>query len=243
MSLLTAERIKLFSTRSPWWCALLAVVLPVGLSALLATTTAEGFELTVATTQATSNLGRAVVMVMAALAITTEYRFGTIRSTFQAAPKRIGALLAKTAVVALLAGVIGEVVAFGSWGVSRLIKPAADLALDSVEDWRTVVGVGPVFALTAVLALGVGVLVRQTAGAVALLLVYSLLVESLVVLVPRVGEDIQHWLPFFAADQVLGIGAQSADVPLGPWGYLGYFAGICVAVLVAGLLTAARRDA
>ncbi len=34
MTLLNVERIKLSSTRSPWWCAVAAVVLSVGLTAL-----------------------------------------------------------------------------------------------------------------------------------------------------------------------------------------------------------------
>ncbi|GLZ37456.1 hypothetical protein [Actinokineospora sp. NBRC 105648] len=243
MSLLTAERIKLFSTRSPWWCGLAAVVLPIGFTALLVGQANGGLEVGVTTTQATANLGRSVVMVLAALAVTTEYRFSTIRSTFQATPNRIAALLAKTAVVAALAGVLGELVAFGSWGVSRLLKPSADLALDSADDWRSVAGEGLVFALAAVLALGVGILVRQTAGAVALLLVYSLLVENLIQLIPTAGEDIHRWMPFVAADQFIGVGQRIPDPAFGPWGYLVYFAGISLVVLAAALVTANRRDA
>ncbi|SDC81689.1 hypothetical protein [Actinokineospora iranica] len=246
MSLVAAERIKLFSTRSPWWCALVAIALPIGFAALLASQGGDEVPLTVGTTQAANGLGRAVIMVMAALAITTEYRFGTIRSTFQATPNRVSALLAKTAVVTTLAAVIGELVAFGSWAVCRWIKPEADLALDTADDWRSVAGVGLVFALTAVLALGVGILVRQTAGAVALLLVYSQLVEGLVTLIPRIGDDIHQWLPFFAADQFIGndaSGQPPRDLPLSPWGYLAYFAVIAVAVLAVAIITANRRDA
>ena len=34
MSVITVERIKLFSTRSPWWCMIVAAVLTVGFAAL-----------------------------------------------------------------------------------------------------------------------------------------------------------------------------------------------------------------
>ena len=34
MSLIQVERIKLFSTRSPWWCMIVAAVLSIGLAAL-----------------------------------------------------------------------------------------------------------------------------------------------------------------------------------------------------------------
>ena len=57
-----------------------------------------------------------VMMVMAALAVTTEYRFGTIRTSFQAVPQRAALLLGKTVVVAFLAGVVGLIASFGAWG-------------------------------------------------------------------------------------------------------------------------------
>ncbi|GAA2991107.1 hypothetical protein [Actinokineospora diospyrosa] len=248
MSLLEAERIKLFTTRSPWWCGLLAIALPVGLTALIATQAGGpgSAEFDASATQLLTGLGRSVVMVMAALSITSEYRFGTIRATFQAVPNRTSALLAKTAVTAVPAALIGAVVGFGSWAVFRLIHPDPALALDSAADWRAVAGQPLVFAITAVLSLGVGILIRQTAGAVAVLLVYSLLVEGLVGLIPKIGDDIQHWMPFFAADRFIGVQADAPglqELPLGPWGYLAYFAAIAVAVLAAGILSAGRRDA
>lgn len=255
MALLTVERIKLFSTRSPWWCMVLAVVLTVGFTTLLVANTGDALPLTVSTTQAAHTFGLMVIMVMAALAITTEYRFGTIKATFQAVPNRTAVLVTKTIVVAALAGVVGEIVAFASWGVARLVKPDANLALQTAADWRNVAGVGLVYAGGAVLALGVGLLVRQTAAAVAAILVWSLLVESLVGLIPTIGVKIQAWLPFMVATHFLngdqaaatggpgGGGAGSVDYAFGPWVSLLYFAGVAVAVLVIGIVSANLRDA
>src|SRR5213593_804377 len=86
MSVIAVERIKLFSTRSPWWCMIVAAVLTVGFAAL---TTgflkgAEEQQATIFITQPGAQLSQMVMMVMAALAVTTEYRFGTIRTSFQA---------------------------------------------------------------------------------------------------------------------------------------------------------------
>ena len=70
MSVLGAERIKLLSTRSPWWGAGTAILASAGLSALLAATTVgNGQSPTVASTEIGYVLGMAVVMVIAALAI------------------------------------------------------------------------------------------------------------------------------------------------------------------------------
>jgi ABC-2 type transport system permease protein len=253
MALLTVERIKLFSTRSPWWCMLSAVVLSVGFTALFVAETGAVLQLTVSTTQLAHNFGLMVIMVMAALAITTEYRFGTIKATFQAVPDRTAVLVSKTVVVAAVSGVVGEVVAFASWGIARLIKPDADLAITTADQWRNVAGVGLVYAVGAVLAIGVGLLVRQTAAAVAAILVWSLLVESLIGLIPTIGVKIQAWLPFNTATHFLngdqGVVAsgqaqvQGIDYPFGPWVSLLYFAGVAVAVLVAGIVSANVRDA
>ncbi len=251
MTLLAVERIKLSSTRSPWWCALIALGVTTGLTALFVANS-EPAAVNPASTQFAFNLGMIIIMVMAALSITTEYRFGTIRTTFQAVPNRTAALLAKATVVGVVAAVVGEITAFASYGLARLMKPAADLGLDNSAEWRQVAGIGLLYGLAAVLAFSVGVLVRQTAAAISILLVYVLLVENLVSLIPNIGPDIQKWMPFTAVNQfatagmpapVEGQGPPVLDVPYGPWQALAYFAGIVLAFLVTALVVANRRDA
>jgi ABC-2 type transport system permease protein len=249
MTLLATERIKLFTTRSPWWSMLLALVLSVGFAALIAANVPSDTVLSTIEAEGGYQFSLVVMMVMAALAVTTEYRFGTIRVSFQAVPNRIALLLAKTAVVAVLAAIIGEVTAFASWTVARLIHPSAFLALNNESAWRGVAGMGLVYAITAVIAVAVGILIRQTAGAVAILLIYTLLVENLVVLIPKIGQTIQKWMPFTEANNFLVAGSPNvarrgaADMPLGAWPSLAYFAGIAAVILIIALFTANRRDA
>jgi ABC-2 type transport system permease protein len=255
MTLLAVERIKLFTTRSPWWCALVTLVITMGFTALVMGNADARFPATVATTQFGYSFGLAVIMVLAALAVTTEYRFGTIRTTFQAVPHRSSVLLAKTGVVALLALVIGEIAAFGSWLLSVALQPDFDLALNSTGDWINVAGVGPIYALTAVIAIAVGILVRHSAGAISLLLIYTLAVEGLVQLIPSIGDDIYKWMPFNAANKFLtGDGASNAgrdvaagaplsNTPLSPGWALAYFAGFALIMLVIALTAANKRDA
>lgn len=254
MTLLAVERIKLFTTRSPWWCALVALVLTIGFAALIVANSTNEFPATVATTQFGYSFGMAVIMVLGALAVTTEYRFGTIRTTFQAVPHRSSALLAKTTVVALLALVIGEISAFGSWGVGTLLKPKADLALDSAADWINVTGVGVLYALAAVIAVSVGIMIRHSAGAIASLMIYSLAVEGLVRLIPNIGDNIYQWLPFNVAEKFLtGNGASNAGrsaaagpvstATLGQGWALAYFAAFAFVLLAAAIAVAKKRDA
>ncbi|MGP4016640.1 ABC transporter permease [Saccharopolyspora sp. 5N708] len=241
MTLLAVERIKLFSTRSPWWCTFLAMAITIGFTALYASQLDDRISLQ--TTQIGYQFGLMVVLVLAALSITTEYRFGTIRATFQAVPNRGTVLLAKTVVVAVVALLIGEVAAFGSWGVAQVLVPNADLALGTLDAWRQVAGVGVVFAIGAVLAVAVGTMLRQTAGAVTLLLIWSLLGENLVSLIPGIGADVQKWLPFIVANHFLSGVDGVGDMPLGPWGSLGYFAALSVGLWLIALIIVRRRDA
>ncbi|HEV7652165.1 MAG TPA: ABC transporter permease [Actinophytocola sp.] len=253
MTLLAVERIKLFTTRSPLWCSLAALVVTVGFAALIAGVD-DQTPVTIASTQFGYGFGLVVIMVMAALAITTEYRFGTIRATFQAIPNRTATLLAKTAVVAGFAALIGEIVAFGSVGVSKLIKSGADLSINSAFEWRATAGVGLVYAAAAVIALAVGLLVRHSAGAVSLVLVYSQVVEGLVALIPKVGDDIQKWMPFYVANKFLtgepdatgravAAGPPPSDAALSPWWAAAYFVGVALVLLGIAIYTANKRDA
>jgi ABC-2 type transport system permease protein len=253
MTLLAVERIKLFSTRSPWWCIALAAVIMLGFSALVTALSSGGdIPLTVSTTQFGYGLALNVILVMSVIAVTTEYRTGTIKATFMAVPNRTAALLAKAALVALVSGVVGEVIAFGAYGIGRLIKPHADLAIDTAAEWRFVAGVGLVFAISSVIAISVGTLVRHTAGAIAILLVWTMLVEGLVGIIPKVGDDIQRWLPWVQANHFLtsGNGEPAGEgsglglhMPFGPWGALAYFAGLAALIMVLALVAVERRDA
>nr|WP_042183862.1 ABC transporter permease [Kibdelosporangium sp. MJ126-NF4]CEL15917.1 Putative ABC transport system membrane protein [Kibdelosporangium sp. MJ126-NF4]CTQ93841.1 Putative ABC transport system membrane protein [Kibdelosporangium sp. MJ126-NF4] len=251
MTLLAVERIKLFSTRSPWWCMALALGLSVGFAGLVSASASSSSQVSVPVTQFGFTFALAVILVLATLSVTTEYRFNTIKTTFQAVPSRTSALLAKTTVVALTTGVLGVLAAFGSLGIATLIQPNADLALNSEADWRQVAGTGLVTFVAAIVAVSVGILIRQTAGAVSVLLAYSLVAENLVQLIPSVGADIHKWLPFNVANRFLtgnpdgsfDMGPGSSTSTLPPWGALAYFAGFSVVMLIIAIAVAKKRDA
>ncbi|MEU3625765.1 hypothetical protein BS329_06870 [Amycolatopsis coloradensis] len=243
MTLLAVERIKLFTTRSPWWCALAALAVVIGFAAIISGAAPTGELTDVSLTQFGYGFGMAVIMVLAALSVTTEYRFSTIRTTFQAVPNRTAALLAKTGVVAILSLVIGEIAAFGAWGLASAMRPE-DLALDTAAEWTSVAGVGVVFALASVIAIAVGILIRHSAGAISLVLIYALAVENLIQLIPKIGKDIYDWMPFHVADRFLtGSGPTAAEAPLSQAGSLAYFAGFALVLLVISLVVANKRDA
>lgn len=242
---LAAERIKLLSTRSPWWCAGVGAVTTAGLGAVVSLTThfEGGPPLTVATTQLVYSVGMAVVMVLATLAVTGEYSVGTIRTTFLAVPRRGVALVAKATVVGAVAAAVGLVAAFGAWGLSVALVPEADLALRGAVEWRQVAGVPAIYLLASVIAVAVGILVRHTAGAVAIVLVWALMAEQLISLLPGIGPVVTPWLPFQAGKFFLIADGTGTGLLGSPWAALGYLAAVAGALLAVAVAVAKRRDA
>jgi ABC-2 type transport system permease protein len=109
-----------------------------------------------------------------------------------------------------------------------------------VTEWRQVAGVGAVYLLASVIALAVGILVRHTAGAVSIVLVWSLVAENLVELIPGVAPDVSRWLPFHAAKQFLTGDGPGLD---SPWLALATLAAWAVGLLAVAIAVARRRDA
>ncbi|MFF0817365.1 ABC transporter permease [Rhodococcus sp. NPDC003318] len=264
MGVVAAERIKLTSTKSPWWCTVAIIVLGLGLAAVIGLTAkvslnayndqiargetpgVDPFLPTLAdSVGGVTGFGVLVLMIMAALAVTSEYRFGIIRTTFQAVPKRDSVLVTKAALIGIFGAVLTFVLTFGAYAIAKAAagsEAGALLTLSGAEAWRAIYGV-PIYALLCVaLAVGVGSLVRQSAGAITLLLLWPLLIESLFGLFGKVGREIQPFLPFANANHFLG-SDQGIDWHWGPWGSLVYFAVFVAIVFGASLYVVNRRDA
>ncbi|MGQ4597068.1 ABC transporter permease [Nocardia sp. R6R-6] len=253
MGVLAAERIKLTSTRSPWWCSAIVVVLALGFAALLAwvarTTAGEegAIDLTVSTaTAGISGFGVMVLMIMATLSVTSEYRFGIIRTTFQATPHRDRVILTKAGLIGGYGAVLTTVLVFLAYLLAKLlVGPAAgaNLTLSSGEDWREAYGL-PVYAfLCILLAVGVGVLVRQSAAAISLVVLWPLLIEGLLGAFGSFGRNVTPFLPFANANHFFSAGPSTANWHWGPWGSLLYFAAFVAIVFGAALITVNQRDA
>ncbi|GEM29968.1 putative ABC transporter, membrane protein [Nocardia neocaledoniensis NBRC 108232] len=251
MGVLAAERIKLTSTRSPWWCSAVVVLLSVGLAALMALITNIDAEpgqgpppLTPAlAASGVAGFGVMVLMIMAALTVTSEYRFGVIRSSFLAVPNRSKVIVSKAGLVGVYAAVLTGVLALVAFVVAKVIvgDEAPMLVLDG--NWRAIYGI-PIYAfLCVLLAIGVGVLVRQAAAAISLIVLWPLLIEGLLGAFGSFGRAVNPFLPFANANRFLTTEEVSGNWHWGVWGSLIYFA-VFVAIVFAGALVVVnRRDA
>jgi ABC-2 type transport system permease protein len=202
---ISAEWGKTWSVRSPMLCLLSTVLLVVLTAASLANDFVHGIGIgehpADATVPAASNLGPAIqfgLLTFTAFAMTlmtSEYTTGSIRTTFQAEPRR-GVVLASKTLIGLLVGlVMGAVV--GALGLA-----ASDLALQghsaiaSESAVVTVTRVSGVFALAAVLVVALGAIIRSAVGTLAagiMLLVGALALPT----------SVSVWTPAGGAGQFL----------------------------------------
>ncbi|MGW1344488.1 ABC transporter permease [Kribbella sp. NPDC002412] len=248
--LVRAEFTKLFSTRLWLWM----LVGAVGLTALFIGLTIglegrpenPGPPLDSAQGQQSlfSSAGAATVftVVLGIIAMTGEYRHQTITATFLVTPRRGRVVAAKVIAYALAGLGIGLVNVLVAVAIAVPWLRAKDIGISLTTNGipATLLGVLLGLAIFTVIGVGIGALVRNQVAAVTATLVYSLVVESFVALLPTIRD----YFKYFPGGAFSGLtNSYQPDVSfLGAWQsgllLLGY--GVVFAVL-GGVLTT-RRD-
>jgi ABC-2 type transport system permease protein len=246
LAAVNAERIKLQTTRSPLWLVLTVVVLGLGMAGIQAYALPYGSLPPERAALGIGVFGVPVLMILSALTVTGEYRTGMIRSTFLATPRRSVVIAAKSLVVALLCGVLTAITTVGAIALAGTLvadRQRAQLMLDSFGVWREVGAMTLYAVLGAVLAVGLGVLLRHTAAVVALLLLLPFVVEPLLGIIPEVGQRVGSLLPFANAYAFTRIEwLQTVSMWWGPVGAALYFAAVVAVVFGAAHVVVGRRE-
>ncbi|SIR94050.1 ABC transporter permease [Williamsia sterculiae] len=247
-----AERIKLTTTRSPYWCVGIVAVLGIGVAVLfgLATHAGEGGgsdDLSVsAFSIGVTQLGVVVLMIMGVLSVTSEIRFGTLRTSFLAVPRRTSVLLSKAVVYGGLSLVVAFVVNLVGIVLGTVLSGESGDRFDLAgsDAIRAYWGV-PVYVFFCVLvSIGVGALIRQSAGAIVVVLIWMLALETVLANIPKVGPAVGPFLPFLNGQRIFESGSVgSVDFHWNAAGSGVYFAVVSVIVFVAGVVVTNRRDA
>jgi ABC-2 type transport system permease protein len=242
-----AEWTKLVSLRSTRW-TLLVTALGTMLVTFLSTNGAlhhprewyQGFD---PTNQSMAGLALAslAIGVLGVLVISGEYGTGTIRSSLSAMPRRGVLLTAKIAVVGLATLVIGEVLSFVAFfeGQAVLSGGAPTAALGQPGVLRVVALSGAFLALFALLGLGLGTVIRHTAGAIAVFAGFTMLAP---VLLHSISESTARYAPeLIFANSVAAVVPQSDSfsATIGVVLMLAY----CATALGLGAMVLNRRDA
>jgi hypothetical protein len=253
-AVVASEWIKLRTLRSNAVALALTVVGTVGVSVLLgATVAAHWHELDAGEAQRydVTNLSlsgwyltQIVVGVVGALAITSEHATGMIRATFGAVPQRRRVFAAKAAVITGSVLVVATTCSVGAFYAGQLMlrntHHGATLAKPGVA--RAVFGAAVYATVIALLGLGLGFIIRNTAGAISalfgVLFVPPILAEAFP---PSWHDAIQKYAPLNAGSQIMNVHDQAGA--LGPWSGLAVLTLYVVAVLAAAALLVGVRDA
>ncbi|EEI18016.1 chloride channel protein [Corynebacterium lipophiloflavum] len=238
LNLVRAEFTKLRSTASFYWTTGLILAIAAGFAtAFAAPAGAVYFPITVV--MAVSMISAIIVIVQAAMVVTTEYRFGLQSTNFRLAPRRWQVAVAKLVLYAVLAALtvlVALIIAF------VLADALADVPANWTSNPATLRALWAVPLATATLTMltqGVGWIVRNTAGTVTLVFAFQFVVETIVGFIPGIGRDIAQYLPFsnyYAF--VTNAPAQHDDV----WVSYGIFLAWAVVAWVVGVVLLHRRD-
>jgi ABC-2 type transport system permease protein len=255
-NLLASEWTKIRSVRSTYWTLIAAAATTIGLSAIIcAIFVAQYANLTPqdkagfdpASASLTGGiLGQFAIAVLGVLVISSEYGSGMIRTTFSAVPQRLTVLAAKATVftaVTLAVTITSCLIAFFI-GQAILSAKGMGIGIGEPGALRTVVGTGLYLAVLGLLALGLGTLIRKTAGAITAMFGIIFVLPVLAQLLPSSMDGFQKFLPTNAGQAIINGGAgDSGMTSLSPWVGLGVFCLYAIVALGAAAFTLVRRDA
>ncbi len=227
--LVRSEWIKFTTVRSTWWSIALVLVLSVGLSLLMAASYAsfavdnadagmpQGNAIAVQVIVFSTVLTQLLAVILGSITVTGEYSTGMIRSTLTAAPGRSGALLAKALVVGATMFVTSVVVFAITAIVTGPILGTNALDLGEPDtSLMPLLGAASYLALMAILGVGVGFIIRNGPGALAVGIGLVFVAPLLVSFFPRADNfawihDLASYLPSNAGQSLFLSGGMSGN--------------------------------
>jgi ABC-type transport system involved in multi-copper enzyme maturation permease subunit len=255
LNILKSEWTKIRSVRSTYWTLITAAVLTVGLSAIICAVFVAQYshlkpsdiaEFDPASTSLTGGvLAQFAVAVLGVMVISGEYATGIIRTSFAAVPQRLNVLGAKVVVFTALTFAVMTAACFTAFFIGQAILSTKDLGV-SIGDplvLRTVVGTALYLTVLGLLALGLGAIIRKTAGAICAMVGILFVLPVVTSFLPSSFQDIRKYMPSDAGTAIINSNPHPGPDLLGPWMGMAVFVLYAVVALVAAGLLLQRRDA
>ncbi|QNP65333.1 ABC transporter permease [Streptomyces genisteinicus] len=249
---LASEWTKIRSVRSTMWTLGVMILLMIGIGlgvAALISSAGDAAEMGEESALALGFFGllpgSICVVTLGVLTIASEYGTGMIRTTLTACPSRGRVLAAKALVFFLLVFVITTVVA----GLVALAQHSiVDAAEPNGDEWlRATVGVGLFVAALGLVSLGVGGMIRHSAGAITTMIGVILmpLVAAMFMFSENLADLQEFLLEYAIPSQLIGIYGEAASAgssgPLG-WTPVGIMLGLAVVSLGGAFAVMNGRD-
>jgi ABC-2 type transport system permease protein len=189
------------------------------------------------------NFAQLAIGVLGVLVITAEYSTGMIRATFSAVPKRLPVLWAKTAVFAAVAFVLTLPAVFIVFfaGQSILSGQHISISISHPGVVRALVGAALYLMVMGVFGLGLGAILRSTAGGISALAAIVFVLPPIIGLFPTsFANSVDPYLPSNAGGAIWTINPDAHT--LAPWAGFGVFCAYAVASILIAAVLMVRRD-
>ena len=251
---LVSEWTKLRSVRSTGWSLFAGILLTILFPVLFALVTSSHWghmspreranrsPLDIAL--AGVNVAQLAIAVLGVLVITGEYSTGMVRASFTAVPKRLPVLWAKVANYAVISFVLMVPAVLIGFFASQAILARHHILQISFSQGgvaRSLVGGAAYVMLVGVFALGIGAILRNTAGGIATFAGIFFVIPPLLNILPSSwNQAISEYLPSEAGRQLFSL--QHAPHTLTPAGGGLLFLGYCALVLAIAAVLLRRRD-
>jgi hypothetical protein len=190
------------------------------------------------------NVAQLSIGVLGVLVMTSEYSTGVIRLTLGATPQRRLLLGAKVLTFSVVVAVVSLISCVTVFFICQALLASKHVGVSITDPGvlRAVIGGAVKMVLIGVIAVGVGTIVRHTAGAVAILFAALLIIPGLVQLLPAPwNNDITLYLPSSAGAAMSAV-VRFPNLLAPASGFLVLF-GYAAATIGAAMVLLVRRDA
>ncbi|MFH0411541.1 ABC transporter permease [Corynebacterium sp. L4756] len=252
LNTLRSELTKLFSTRSVWWTTGVFFFISIGWTLMITTITnsqpvdAQMPVTAPALLSVLYTLAMPVLLIQGIMVVTTEYRFNIQTNVYMSNHNRLMVAAVKAVMYGVIAAVLVVVGILASVVVAKLVL-GGEMGenFEIFDDFTTrALWVFPLgMFMLIVFGQGLGLIMRQTTGAVAISLILYLGIDSMVGTIPKIGEDIVNFMPFTA----LNTWIMDGSVDTAPWdstvGSAIVFAVWAAVSWVVGVFMLVKRDA
>jgi ABC-2 type transport system permease protein len=194
-------------------------------------------------------LSRILAMVVGIATVGSEYRYGTLASSYLATPHRLRMLLGKAAAL-LIFGVIYGITSVAAGmlvSIPFVLGNGGTFLLNQPETWRSIIlGVCSI-ALWTLIGMGIGILIKNMLLALVVGVLLGFLVEPIVSVVffLKRWDQLLNLMPSGATNAMLEITSPvlfAGHNPAPWWLAALVLAAWCLLPALAGLLSAARGD-
>ena len=191
------------------------------------------------------HLAQLAIGVLGVLVISGEYSTGMIRSSMMAVPKRLPVLWAKLGVFSAVTFVLMLVSSFVAFFAVQAIVTQHHVqhSIGDPTALRAVVGTALFLTVVGALGMGLGALLRNTAGGIAAFVGLLFVLPGITALLPHtVADSIDPYLPLNAGFAVTTSRFENSH-HLSPWVGFAVFCGYAAVIIGAAAWRMVRRDA